>query len=98
MDAYNLLKEAKLSSGKKLFNVELKTSNVIFYSLKIKSFIKNNEKILIKDKSYLFYSLFYLISKRTGVHSSNGDIFYDGITLPKKLANHELHDYIINLF
>ena len=35
LNAYNLLKEAKLSNGKKLFHVELKPTNVLFYRLKI---------------------------------------------------------------
>lgn len=97
-NSLNLLKQAKLSSGKKLFNVEVRQKNIIFYNLKIRGFVKRDEVILIKDNSYSFYSLFDLICKRTGVHDSKGDIFYKGTKLPKKIVNYELYNYILNLF
>ena len=98
LNAYNLLKEAKLSNGRKLFHVEFKPNNVLFYRLKIKYHIKNNERILINEKSFLFYDLFELICRRTGVHTIKGDIFYKGTNLPKRIINHELHNYIVDLF
>ena len=47
--------------------------------------------ILLNDKKFKFFDLIECICERTGAHIQEGDIFYKGFNLPKKIYNHQIY-------
>lgn len=87
-------------NGRPAFHVEHNSAypDKIFYQFIIWDPLPENTIICINERALLFYELFEKITKRTGSHISTGDIFAKGLELPAVIANHEIHNHILNAF
>ena len=86
-----------LNSGERLFFVEKFSELEIFIQLDINHNISQDDSIISEGKVISFYDLFTNLN-RTGSHIPEGDIFFKNIDIPKKIANHNIYDYIFNSF
>lgn len=86
--------------GKPMFLVEIDIQNPLklFYRVDFWDELKTDVILNINATDIRFFEYFDVIAKRTGSHINNGNIFYSGIELPKKIHNHELINYIYSYF
>ena len=95
--AYSHLKNVKIGNEDLLY-VELKETNKLFYQIEYCFEVEKMTKFNIGNNYYDFYKHFTLLVEQTGSHIQKGDIFYEGISLDKKIYNHEFHDFILTYF
>ncbi len=94
-EATKILNNLSLKSNqKKIFYLEVLDNNRLFYQFDLKSKVNIDEIIFFNDKSFRFFDLIECICERTGAHIQKGDIFYKGFTLPGKIYNHEIYNYL----
>jgi hypothetical protein len=89
-EAQARLERCRLSDEHAAFFVERETPLQLFYQLAFEHKVKPATQLLCGDRAVRFYDIFQLICERTGAHVSQGDVFYEGISLPPRLANHEV--------
>lgn len=92
------LERCQLSDGHAAFFVERESPLQVFYQLAFEHRVAPSTELLCDDCTLRFYDLFQLICDRTGAHVPQGDVFYDGFSMPKQLANHEMFDYLLAPF
>ena len=98
---YSALKEAWFDN-QPMFYVKKENinSNKIFYQLDYHKRVNKNAKFFLNGKEAFFQNHFKLlgVNERTGSHIPVGDIFSNGISFPKELANHEIKSHILAYF
>ncbi len=60
--------------------------------------IPDDATLTINDRDLPFHGLFEKVTRRTGSHLQDGDIFSCGMSLPQCIQNHEIHHHIIDFF
>jgi hypothetical protein len=88
------LERCRLSDDHAAFFVERESPLRVFYQLAFEHQVAPSTELLCGDHALRFYDLFQLICERTGAHEPGGDVFYDDISIPKQLANHEMFQYL----
>ena len=88
------LERCRLSDDHAAFFVERESPLQVFYQLAFEHQVAPSTELLCGDHALRFYDLFQLICERTGAHVPGGDVFYDDISIPKQLANHEMFQYL----
>jgi hypothetical protein len=89
-EAQARLERCRLSDGHAAFFVERETPLQLFYQLAFVHQVTPAAQLLCGDRALRFYDIFQLICERTGAHVPQGDVFYEGVSLPPRLANHEV--------
>jgi hypothetical protein len=92
------LERCELSDGHAAFFVERESPLQVFYQLAFEHQVAPSTELLCDDRTLRFYDLFQLICERTGAHVPQGDVFYDGLSFPKQIANHEIFHYLLARF
>jgi hypothetical protein len=87
-----------LSDGRTAFFVERESPLQVFYQLAFEHQVAPFTGLLCDDRNLQFYDLFQLICERTGAHVPQGDVFYDGLSIPKQIANHEIFHHLLARF
>ena len=81
-----------------LFFVERVDPTRVFYQLDIEHDVPRDAQIVVMNRTIPFYDLFELICERTGAHVPEGDVYFEGITMPSRLPNHAIFDAITGYF
>ena len=80
--------------GSKAFDVDRRGETQLFYQFRIWGEVPEDSVIEVNQLSLRFYDLFEKLVRRTGSHTSEGDVFYTNIELPEKIWNHDLFHLI----
>lgn len=85
-------------TGKPIFYCERETTTQVFYQLSLDDRVAPGTSIASGERRIPFDQVLELICERTGAHEQNGDAFAEGIVIPDKMHNHELHHVILRHF
>ena len=96
--AESLLRRCVLSDGHDAFFVEREAPTRVFYQLAFEHRVSAGTSLICGNYSRPFFEVFQLICERTGAHVPQGDIFFEGISLPNRLANHEIFEHVVAHF
>jgi hypothetical protein len=92
------LERCRLSDGHAAFFVERESPLQVFYQTAFEHEVAPSTELICYDRVLDFYDLFQLICERTGAHVPQGDVFYDGLSIPGRLPNHEMFHHLIGFF
>lgn len=92
-----VLESCTLSDGRKVFYVEQHDA-ALFYQIDFDRAVPVGAQIIAGDRTVAFDDVFAFVADRTGAHTTEGDVFADGISLPERFHNHELFDLILGHF
>ena len=95
--AFDILSDCYLNTGEKLFFVSRISKRKIFFRLDIYHNVESDAFIKTKTTKIPFYKYFKNLN-RTGSHINQGDIFSPNIKFPSKIKNHEIFNYLINIY
>lgn len=85
--------------GMEVFYVEHDSgSTKIFFQVILWKQLDKNALLLINNKTISFFNVFDQVTRRSGSHLQQGDIFSQGIDFPNSIYNHHIHDYILKSF
>ncbi len=93
--------ESVAVDGKKAFQVDIHAGNdtSLFCQFVIWDSIPTDAKITFcQGQSLEFFSYFEAVTRRTGSHVQEGDIFYTGIAIPDELYNYEFSSVVLQHF
>jgi len=92
------LRRCVLSDGHEAFYVEREGPTRVFYQLAFEHKVADDTCLVCDNYSQPFFKVFQLVCKRTGAHVPDGDVFYDRISLPDELPNHEIFSHVLAHF
>jgi hypothetical protein len=92
------LRRCVLSDGHDAFYVEREGPIRVFYQLAFKHRVAADTSLVCDNYSQPFSEVFQLVCKRTGAHIPHGDVFFDRISLPDELPNHEVFTHVLGHF
>jgi hypothetical protein len=92
------LERCRLSDGHPAFFVERESSLQVFYQIAFEHQVAPSTQLICCDRAVRFYDLFQLICERTGAHVPQGDVFYDGLSIPERLSNYEMFGHLLGCF
>ncbi len=95
--AATVLESCTLSDGRKVFYVEQHDAS-LFYQIDFDRRVPDGAQLIVGDRRVAFDDVFAFVADRTGAHTTEGDVFADGISLPERFRNHELFDLIAGHF
>jgi hypothetical protein len=96
-NAYDILLKATVN-GKQLFSVEFDKKNLlkIFYQCTVWEDLNDDSQLSINEITTQFFDLFERVTRRSGSHKQDGDIYYQGVSFPKIIYNHQIHGCLID--
>ena len=95
--AFELLSNCYLNTGEKLFHVSKISERKLFFRLDIYHNLEKDAFIQINKIRIPFFKYFKNLN-RTGSHIKEGDIFSPNIKFPSKIKNHEIFNYLVNIY
>lgn len=96
--AMRILASCTLPDGEPVFYVERVNPTKIFYQLDFDHEVPAGTVVRGPSGTLPFNQLFELVCARTGAHEQRGDVFFDRIDVPARLANHQLFDVMLRHF
>ncbi len=96
--AESTLRSCRLSHGERAFYVERTGPQGLFYQIDFDRTVPSGTSIVTPDRIVPFEKIFQFVTERTGAHVPEGDVFANGIDIPPRLRNHEMHAAILEYF
>jgi hypothetical protein len=93
-----VLASCALSDGRKVFYVERRGRAGLFYQIDIDRRVPDGARLVVGDRTIPFDEVFAFVTERTGAHTTEGDVFADGIDLPAEFPNHALFGAVLHHF
>jgi hypothetical protein len=94
------LLEAVQLDGKPLFQVERDPDDgtKLFYQVVLWDPLPGDAQFEVGDRSIAFFEHFEILCIRTGSHVPRGQVYAEGVSLPRSMANHELAGMLLRYF
>jgi hypothetical protein len=97
--AQAVLSACALGDGRKVFFVERHDPTTLFYQVDLDGPVADDEPLLAPERRLRFGDLFVqLADERTGAHTTEGDVYADGLALPERFENHEIFHTLLSWF